>query len=87
MEWISVKERLPKVGQSVFVYATTRPKENQIKLVAMFTSWLKDDGRKSVFEGDTDENGFMLMVLHGRLDYRGFHVTHWMPLPASPKEE
>ena len=70
MEWISVKERLPEEETSVLVWA----------------EWADDPGGYScelamLCDGNWYNNG----VIAGELHYK-LTVTHWMPLPAPPKE-
>lgn len=71
--WISVKERLPVVGQWVLA------RHNR-------GTWI-DEGnhegphtwRVLKFKGPTDWFEF-------GPDHYGSEITHWMPLPESPKE-
>lgn len=74
MNWISVKDRLPeKVENRLF------------PTVIVYTT----TGEVAV--GFIDCTGDTFWVLHGDADtlaeYPMEYVTHWMPLPETPKEE
>ena len=61
-QWISVKERLPKVLESILVlYAPTNEAKNDYRMECW--NWPETDVYETKF------------------------ITHWMPLPAAPKEE
>lgn len=63
-QWISVKDRLPKIGVPVLVFANA------------------DNWGETVYYVEID--GLMEDELW---DKNGSKVTHWMPIPAPPKEE
>jgi hypothetical protein len=71
-QWISVKDRLPEEGQDCVIY------------VDWVDVWDKGSERITyqeiaVFNGDDK----FYHRAHTELN----RVTHWMPLPAAPKEE
>ena len=70
MEWISVKDRLPTDEIECLVYP------RKYHHTACFRPWKDKEG---CYEANTftvdDENGYEYEVC----------VTHWMPLPKSPK--
>lgn len=71
MEWISVKERLPKnTGISENVILHTRNGK-------VVTGWLEIGAFKWWILEDAD--------YHESVEFD--YVTHWMPLPEPPKEE
>lgn len=70
-EWISVKERLPEIGEEVLVEVDGHRGpawRNNHNLIAYLAS-----DRKTFYEERHDEK-----PLHG--------VTHWMHLPDPPKQ-
>ena len=68
-EWISVKDRLPDIGQRILAYRPTAKMHSDDEIT---TCVYTGEMRKS-FEG----------IVHGfdRIN----HPTHWMPLPDAPK--
>lgn len=72
MGWISVKERLPKNGQSVLGWDT----EHEYLVVCEYHR-----NRRNIY-GD-DKSGFHEVMSGHHLPL----VTHWMELPAPPEEE
>lgn len=70
--WISVKERLPEDGQTV-IYRITVSTPNGKRWKLDYGEW---DANEQTFFGEF-------------FDHRdlGWDVSHWMPLPAAPKEE
>ncbi len=72
-QWISVKERLPP--------------EQEDKL--LFLSIYKDVYLGWIELVSTDDGQFHLTYSegHGYLDRADRLISHWMPLPAPPKEE
>lgn len=68
-EWISVKDRLPKIGQMVLIYNAAQYPFH----VSIFERWESDSDLPKVFYacGDEDAGEYC-------------DVTHWMPLPESP---
>ena len=85
-QWIPVEERLPAFGQEVLVYAETRNEKSKLNFNAIFYSWRAFSTRLMASDR-TDVRDFMLYFLGSRMDFRGFHITHWMPLPAAPRKE
>ncbi len=69
-EWISVKERLPEVGNMVLIFYDGQP------VIAMFR---KSEHCSGWFEG------YCHMCEDSETYYLD-DVTHWMPLPEPPKE-
>lgn len=72
MEWISVDDRLPEIGDEVIVYTPN----SRTKVTALC--------RLIRYEEDAE---FFWDNFYGGTN---FHlkesVTHWMPLPAPPKD-
>ena len=66
-KWISVKERLPEIGEWVLING---PEVCQ-RIEPPSASW------KAEYAWNTDHETF----------YYPEDITHWMPLPAPPKEE
>ena len=71
MNWISVKDKLPRKGQTVLTYRP-RAKETGDDVYTI-----------QMFIGKDFENVSPQGVVHG-FD-RWCHPTHWMPLPKKPK--
>ena len=71
MEWISVKDELPKYGQRVLIGGVWDKKEFIIDGINKFKSIIHNE-RGRHLEWDK-QNGIHL------------EVTHWMPLPEPPK--
>jgi len=74
MEWISVKEKVPKKYQRVLV---TDGKEICLHYKQSFINWEDEKGHDLYCS--CPEN-------HDRCDFREGDITHWMPLPPLPKE-
>lgn len=77
MTWISVKERLPEVGEPVIVFCA-KPSAlgfSEEIFVAMLTEL------RSLIPGYENTHFWEAASLE-----RGTNVTHWMPLPEPPKE-
>lgn len=70
-EWISVKDRLPEVGQYVLVFRPLANKTNDSEIVTDVYIGKVQSSPQGV------EHGFE----------RWCHPTYWMPLPEPPKEE
>lgn len=101
MEWISVKDRLPKPETEVLICAVS---SNGYRII---TTAIYEDGRVSEEDStwfwtdmnfDYDEASDCYYVPEGWWEYRKYNpddvynncvddrVTHWMPLPEPPKE-
>lgn len=71
-EWISVKDKVPTTSEDVLVIVNGKPKENITLYGAMeFASYAKGEG----------------WIVDAYPEWEGAKVTHWMPLPESPKED
>ena len=73
MEWISVKERLPRHGVEVLVLWKTHKNKKQCAVAAIWKD--KDYGWHFRYN---DVDGANLLD--------DSQVTHWMPLPPPPKQ-
>jgi len=72
-QWISVKDRLPEIGQAVNCYGRAAYESGSSVIPAWYIhKW----NQWQSCEGDGCGGGGYL-----------FDVTHWMPLPEPPKEE
>ena len=71
MEWISVKDRLPRYNTPVLVY---RP--------GMASKILVDEYQG--YYSETYDEWYEEWALYGRHNGKDV-ITHWMPLPESPK--
>lgn len=71
MEWISIKDRLPKMGQDVIV-SIEDPTEDCAGMVMPLIFCIEGNGF-----------GFHCVTVTGVLDFSD-GVTHWMPLPKPP---
>lgn len=70
MNWISVKDRLPKERQFVLAYQPHKSNRcRQLILCRINNSWYELNENNKI-----DINGF----------YNS--ITHWMPLPEPPKQ-
>ena len=72
-QWISVKDRLPEEDIAVLVYGQVL--NDPPDVIGVRRRYKGDQEWKYTWES---EDGFI---------YREDDVTHWMPLPAAPKEE
>lgn len=80
MEWVSVKDRLPEIGQVVMLYITY-PKGTMFKMVAYPLK-----GKTNIRIGGLNFEGKFISY-EDQLDIEGIKwVTHWMPLPKHPEE-
>lgn len=69
-EWISVKDRLPEIGQEVLVF---RPYAH-IHYDKNITIDARSGSERMVYDGARHDW------------HKPNYVTHWMPLPEAPKE-
>ena len=72
-QWISVKDRLPEEDVAVLVYGEVL--NDPPDIIGVRRRYNGDQEWKHTWES---EDGFI---------YSEDDVTHWMPLPAPPKEE
>lgn len=72
MEWISVKDRLPRDNTFALVCVSGKPKKN-----------ISLENAYELAEFDMDEG----WILEMWPEWEGPKVTHWMPLPEPPKED
>ena len=71
-KWISVKERLPEVGEGYAVVVSGKPCRN-----------VTLDNAIEMAAYDQDEG----WILEMWPEWTNANITHWMPLPEPPKEE
>lgn len=64
-QWISVNDRLPRVGKRVIAYGDNGPNGCCMAFVGLDDEWL------------CNIDGYYV---------EAYGITHWMPLPESPKE-
>lgn len=73
MKWISVKKRLPEDDESVLIF-------------------FKDEYREYIYTGkyegscDYCDRKFCFIETYSNNIFHFPYVTHWMPLPESPKD-
>lgn len=73
-QWVSVKERLPEINTLVVILH-----EDEMKL---------NHRNPPVYFGKYNGNYWLETLDHSDVMLSGLcNVTHWMPLPAPPKEE
>lgn len=78
--WISVKDRLPKEREVVLLYITWPPetmfncRANPLERTFIFVGGLIFDGKFVRYDRQYNDEGVK-------------HVSHWMPLPAPPKDK
>jgi len=73
-QWISVKDRLPEVNELVVILHEDKLKLNHRTPPVYFGRWKGSDWMEVLDHSDVP--WFSETV-----------ITHWMPLPAPPKEE
>jgi hypothetical protein len=80
MQWISVKDRLPEIGEVVLLYQTY-PKDTAFNCRAdpLERNFTKIGGLRY------DEN--FISYENQYSDHPLFHISHWMPLPEKPKKD
>jgi hypothetical protein len=71
-EWISIKNKLPEIGVSVFVYQHEDKINN-----GMYVAWI---GKLGINDKPIWQYSWCCGC------YVPQHVTHWTPLPLPPKE-
>ncbi|MCK4826120.1 DUF551 domain-containing protein [bacterium] len=77
MEWISVEDRLPKSKQAVDVFCVDLWNKKKKRIInAKYTKTYGFDY--------TEDSGYPQDAAGIENSYK---VTHWMPLPAPPKQE
>lgn len=76
MEWISVKDRLPKTQEMVLVKTRDQREEWQYIVLSLYDGkgFFIDTGNK-FWSGPCDAN----------IEFEFEEITHWMPLPEAPK--
>lgn len=74
MEWISVKDKLPKPKQSVYVLDLPK------KLLSVGIYKPKEDEDDEILR-----EMFAWTTMHDEV-YMNYDVTHWMPFPELPDE-
>lgn len=80
-QWISVEERLPEYDQLALLW--------QSEMQAQFVGRRRDSGLAfPLYYWECTEDFFEAWkeIYYPKLMHQGV-VTHWMPLPAPPKEE
>jgi hypothetical protein len=69
--WIRVDDSLPEIGDVVLVIASGKPRENiELHDAFLIASFWGDEG----------------WIADGYEEWDAINVTHWIPLPESPKE-
>jgi hypothetical protein len=79
MEWISVEDRLPNIGETCLLYITY-PKGT------MFNCRADPLDRTNVEIGGRIHNGKFTSLLTQFSGKEIEHVSHWMPLPKPPEK-
>jgi hypothetical protein len=72
MEWISVKDRLPKLNEDVVCIVPLMKKHGKEKRILYLNCYQKNGLRWGNYDGHYEHNVN--------------EVTHWMPLPEPPKD-
>jgi hypothetical protein len=78
--WISVKDRLPELEQQVLVYAVG-------KIDGFIGDAVYALCERYVFRFFNDSPGYETWSIPWDYFHTDYEITHWMPLPESPKEE
>ncbi len=79
-EWISVKDRLPLVGQLVLIFLHDRPCfKNKMLTLDGFLIWSQ---RVALYDRLNDKMPLMFLDE----SRRSFEITYWMPLPEPPEQ-
>ena len=78
--WISVKDRMPEIGEEVLVYAKGKIDgfigEHVIAICKRFV--------EHIFSSSPGYETWSTPWQYFHIDYE---ITHWMPLPEPPKED
>lgn len=75
MEWISVSKKLPMDGKPVLIFEKYNDCGIGVAIYnTMYSAWVPS------FEFVSSSHGILENLLNQKL------VTHWMPLPAPPKD-
>ena len=77
MEWISVKDNLPKQGESVLACALYRITPQCEVSNSMYVAWIENFGK---------ENKPIWQYSWCCGCFCGEEITHWKPLPEAPNE-
>ena len=77
MEWISVKDRLPEIGEIVDLWDGKR-RHTEYKINISYNGQIGNDFFSPV------RGGVTVIRYHGESYYT--NATHWMPLPEPPNE-
>lgn len=86
MDWISVKDDMPKEKDSVFArcYGTERWTNGMFRKISekVLVTFEMEDGKRETMTGRTQDGEWKLdlLLLKGK-------VTHWMPFPEPAREE
>ena len=80
MRWIPVEERLPEEQGQYIVFADGKVTTDCFCVCNDIKRWLRYDGRLNALYIDPYSSKLTREPPYPR-------VTHWMPLPAAPKEE
>lgn len=78
-KWISVEDRLPELNQEVFVYAVGQTD-------GFFGDNVITKCKRYIFKPFPSSEGFENWSSPWQYFHTDYRITHWMPLPAQPKE-
>lgn len=92
-EWISVEDKLPENGQMVLIYDGNAYQWKPTISCAIFQKGktkeqLKEEGYKTMSGADEYGNNkkpYRWCSGNSPMNWHGQMVTHWMPLPETPK--